>query len=287
VPRQMRPSWLSAVWQTSQLSSGAMPWRWDLWLAWSALPFALLVLGLCLLQLPLSTQQAVFLTLNRSAAQLPAEFWSFWTLLGDTTVLFALVSPLLLWRPQALMACVAAVPAGALFSVVVKRVSDLPRPGAVLELEQFQLIGPLLTRHSFPSGHAITAFAVAVAVLATAAPRLNSWRSGALLLLVLGGASAVGLSRVAVGAHWPLDVLFGAAGGWLAGLSGALLSRVYRSGWQQPRHQMLLAAGLAAAGAWLVWRPLDYPLGAPALWLAAASSWTCLLVLVLRSRRRY
>jgi hypothetical protein len=83
-----------------------------------------------------------------------------------------------------------------------------------------------------------------------------------------------------------LDVVFGAAGGWLAGLSGALLTRTYRSGWQSPRHQMLLAAGLAAAGAWLVWRPLDYPLGAPALWLAAASSWTCLLALVLRSRRR-
>ncbi|NDG41892.1 MAG: phosphatase PAP2 family protein [Betaproteobacteria bacterium] len=284
--RPLRPSPLVAVRHTPQRLSDTLPWRRDQWLAWSALPLAALMLGLWLLQLPLSAQHIAFLSLNRLATRLPAEFWSFCTLLGDTTVLFALMSPLLLWRPQALMACMAAVPAGALFSVVVKHVSDIPRPGAVLELGQFHLIGPLLTRHSFPSGHAITAFAAAAAVLATAAPRLKSRRSGALLLLVLGLATTVGMSRVAVGAHWPLDVLFGAAGGWLAGLSGALLTRTYRSAWQSPRHQMVLAACLAAASTWLVLRPLDYKLGAPALWLAAASSWACLLALVLRSRPR-
>lgn len=65
---------------------------------------------------------------------------------------------------------------------------------------------------SFPSGHAASAFAAAVA-LGYMAPR---WR-----MALLGAALLVGLSRVIVGAHYPSDVLAGAALGsavaaWLA-----------------------------------------------------------------------
>jgi len=38
----------------------------------------------------------------------------------------------------------------------------------------------------------------------------------------------VAISRVAVGAHWPLDVVAGAVLGWLAGLSGAVIAHRYR-----------------------------------------------------------
>ena len=61
---------------------------------------------------------------------------------------------------------------------------------------------------SFPSGHATVGFACA-AVLARAAPRL------ALPLYAL--AALVAWSRVHVGVHYPLDVVAGAALGWLIG----------------------------------------------------------------------
>lgn len=61
---------------------------------------------------------------------------------------------------------------------------------------------------SFPSGHATVGFACA-AVLARAAPRL------ALPLYSL--AALVAWSRVHVGVHYPLDVVAGAALGWLIG----------------------------------------------------------------------
>jgi undecaprenyl-diphosphatase len=55
---------------------------------------------------------------------------------------------------------------------------------------------------SFPSGHTVTAFASATA-LAFMAPRLGKW----LLLL----AALIEVSRVIVGAHYPSDVIAGAA----------------------------------------------------------------------------
>jgi membrane-associated phospholipid phosphatase len=222
----------------------------------------------------------LFLRLNAASAALPAPVWSFLTLLGDTSILLAILSPLLLWRPQALMACVAAVPAGGLASVLLKRLFEQPRPAGVLDAAQFQIIGPILSHHSFPSGHSITAFAVAAALLAAPAPGGGARRPAWAVAGVLAMAAAVGFSRVAVGAHWPLDVVGGALTGWLAGLSGAALVR--RSGLgagtgggpslQARRSVYALAAVLAGVGSWLFLSQPAYPQGVAAVWLAGACS---------------
>ncbi len=66
---------------------------------------------------------------------------------------------------------------------------------------------------SFPSGHAMTSFAVASAVAAHAgAPK---W----LKILLLGTATAISVSRVTGYRHWPSDVYFGAFSGVLIGRS--------------------------------------------------------------------
>jgi undecaprenyl-diphosphatase len=74
--------------------------------------------------------------------------------------------------------------------------------------------GPPLKEHSFPSGHAQAAMTAAMA-FGFLYPRLR-W-------LLVGVAVLVALARVAVGAHFPLDVLAGAgigaacaSGVWLA-----------------------------------------------------------------------
>lgn len=110
----------------------------------------------------------------------------------------------------ALLASTAAVHVG-------KLLWDRPRP--LLVLFDVNIVGsPLFTR-SFPSGHTSAAFAAAVACGAFL-PRAR-W-----VLLPL--ATAVGLSRVYLGVHFPLDVI---AGGLIGGMCGWAASACIRRGW--------------------------------------------------------
>ena len=192
-------------------------------------------------------QQAVFLAWNASFALLPSALWWAFTLLGDSTVLLALLALFVLGRPRVWAAALASVPAGAVLSASVKHWAGVPRPAAVLDQTWFNLIGPALHHNSFPSGHTISAFAAAAAVLATCAARPQRGRDWILIACGLLAATAIALSRVAVGAHWPLDLVAGAAIGWLAGLSGAALAR-YPGWW----HWLFCGAGRPASGAGLI-----------------------------------
>jgi len=139
-------------------------------------------------------------------------------------VLMPALALLTLRKPQAWAAVVASVPTAALMSVLGKHWSAVARPAAVLDASSFTLIGEALRYNSFPSGHSITVFAAAAAVLATLLPSPRTSRARLLLAAGVTVALMIALSRVAVGAHWLADVLAGGAGGWLAGLSGAALA---------------------------------------------------------------
>jgi len=67
----------------------------------------------------------------------------------------------------------------------------------------------------FPSGHAMAAMALAVLALGAAWPSLPGRAKLAALAAAASGVAVVGLSRVALGAHWMSDVV----GGWLFGLA--------------------------------------------------------------------
>lgn len=175
--------------------------------------------GMALL-LPGQGNQALFLTVNHAASMLPAALWANLTAIGDTLVAFALLLPFARRRPDVAAAILLSTLFALLYVHGVKNLAALPRPAAVLDCEAFNVIGPALRAGAFPSGHTATVFALA-ALLGAQLP----WRLLTPLLLL---AALVGLSRIAVGAHWPSDVLAGAAGGWLAGLAGVALAQRWR-----------------------------------------------------------
>jgi undecaprenyl-diphosphatase len=99
-----------------------------------------------------------------------------------------------------------------LLSQGLKRSLNRARPTSAIE--GFTALADNPDAFSFPSGHTSAAFAAAVA-FAGAPARLGP------LSLVLG--TGIGLSRVYLGAHYPLDVAAGAALGSVAGMAARLL----------------------------------------------------------------
>jgi membrane-associated phospholipid phosphatase len=166
----------------------------------------------------LAWNQSLFVWMNHTATVLPDWLWASLTITGHTSLLFALFAPLLLPRVPngrvVVTGLFAASLLGGVVSTLAKESFQIPRPPAVLAAEQFHLIGHKLDLVSFPSGHTLAAFAAA-ALLALGL-RLRGWWLVAPFTL----ACLVGLSRIAVGAHWPLDVLGGAALGLACGWAG-------------------------------------------------------------------
>lgn len=161
-----------------------------------------------------------FQLLNTAFAQLPSWLWQWLTVLGDERVALALALFLSYRHPRVFWTLICAALVAIAYSRGLKPLVDAARPPAVLTADAFQLIGEGHRSESFPSGHSVTA-AVLFGVLAYFSPR---WRLALSIVAVI-----VGLSRVAVGVHWPVDVLAGLAGGALAALAGVWLAR--RSSW--------------------------------------------------------
>lgn len=166
-----------------------MGWTAHQWQAWSFPALTLLAMlgGVILWDGGVAhlsacpAQQMAFLAVNGGSTILPAWFWYGLTGLGDAAVLMPALALLTLRKPQAWAAVVASVPTAALMSVLGKHWSAVARPAAVLDASSFTLIGEALRYNSFPSGHSITVFAAAAAVLATLLPSPRTSRARLLL----------------------------------------------------------------------------------------------------------
>ena len=123
---------------------------------------------------------------------------------------------------------VAATSAGAVFNTGLKHLFARVRPDLVPH-------EVAVTNASFPSGHAFGAAMVYLTLAALLSQRIEQQAARALLLALAAGlVAAVGVSRVALGVHWPSDVL----AGWAAGAAWAFASWLVAeaTGWIAPRH---------------------------------------------------
>lgn len=190
--------------------SNRSPWVW-------AVP-AISAIGALFIWLS-DLNQSLFLSLNSlGRSELSGLFWANATLLGDVLVAFALLGLFAHRRFDIVWALLLA----ALFSTawvhIPKNLLEVLRPLAVLGADAVHVIGVPLHKHSFPSGHTTTAFTLAGIICLQRVP--PAMAVAALILAMLAG-----ISRAVVGAHWPLDILAGAFGGWLCAFIGVLLAR--------------------------------------------------------------
>lgn len=100
---------------------------------------------------------------------------------------------------------------------IAKAAFAFPRPSTALGESVFHVVGTPDSRYTMPSGHATYA-----AVLAAAVWPLLGWPARCALLAFIAG---VGWSRIALGAHFPADVLAGFALGWLCVVAAGPVAR--------------------------------------------------------------
>ena len=206
-------------------------------------------------------EPALFVAINTLCAPVAASVWASLSLLGNGWGVLGITAPLLVLAPRLMWAWLCAAPFAMLFARLGKGLIESPRPAAVVDNAQMRVVGELLHNVSMPSGHTLTAFAVASA-LYFALPAARRARHGGLFVLAAG----TGLSRMAVGAHWAGDVAVGASLGILAGLLGHVLWQRMGSAHLQPTawSLRLVAALLVAAAYNLVSEGLDFAEALPA-----------------------
>ena len=212
-------------------------------------------------------QSSTFLFINRFTQLLPDTLWAWLTFLGNGWGVFALAFPLLLLAPRMLTAGIFAGGIAALASTVLKGLFDLPRPAGVLTDGSFYRIGEALLYKAFPSGHTLTAFAIASALYFSVG---KDKRAPLMPLFLL--ATLVGLSRSAVGAHWLTDVLGGAGVGIWCGMLGALAADQFPENQLGPRKiwsHLIALGGVIAMYAHLT-QIMDLDLNLPLQYLSIA-----------------
>jgi membrane-associated phospholipid phosphatase len=170
------------------------------------------------------TNHGLFLMLNHAGHRLGENFWVNLTLLGDGAVALAVVLPCIRRSPQCFWAALIAAVLATVYVQGMKQVINVPRPPAWFAPSEFFQTGPVYHAVSFPSGHAAAIFAIS-GIWIMSQNRHYLLRAALLALAVL-----VSLSRVMVGVHWPLDLLGGMLGGWLAAWCGLVLYARY--GWR-------------------------------------------------------
>ena len=206
------------------------------------------------------------------------DAWLFLTQMGDSAWVLLVLLAFAARSPQRLAWLLKSWVLGAVVAPVLKRVWDTPRPLSVLDPALLQVVGqPAAGNHAMPSGHALAA-GTWVALWFCFLPR-SPWGHAARGLALFSGL-AVALSRVAVGAHWPGDVLTGFGLGmllvalalawesrrpwairlqtawvWpaLLALQALLLWVLWQQPWEGMGKQVANAFGLAMALASLTW----------------------------------
>lgn len=190
---------------------------------WVWLPpaFFLLLAGVVLLT---HSNKELFLLINQASLFTGDKLWAVLTFFSDGLVSFVILLPFIYRKPRLIWAVFIAAVLFTLFGQAVKHIARVPRPPQVFSPDEFHLIGPDWGHNSFPSGHASMIFNLAGVFCLTVR---KNWIRFCLISL----AAIIALSRIVVGVHWPVDVLAGAALGWITVWIGLVISKKTSWAW--------------------------------------------------------
>ena len=171
-----------------------------------------------------SIERGLFRIANDTPSFFETPTWQVMQLGNGIMILIAPLVAIVCRRYRLAIILAAASGAAYLLARVAKDIVSRPRPAGLLHNVHLRP-GSTAAGNGYPSGHAAVAFALATVLCLMIGPKLRSHA----VALILAGAGIVGFARVYVGAHFPLDVVGGAALGIIVGIAAVTASHFFET----------------------------------------------------------
>ncbi len=168
-------------------------------------------------------QKDLFFFINHHLGYYKTSIYNI-TQLGDASILLSFLIIFVIYAPKMWEALLSASLLSLLFSWFFKNLFLVPRPSELYNNSSFIIVGKTAVGFaSLPSGHSITVFTTLAVVLFAFLPKILTQKILWVFSLLFIGTLIV-FTRVGVGAHHPLDVIFGSIIGYISGLLGIFFS---------------------------------------------------------------
>ena len=169
--------------------------------------------------------QSLFLRLNHAAQFMPITWWGYITYLGDGMAVGCILAVVYRKDPKIALVGIIAVLTSGIIVQLLKSYFSISRPAGILNLDEFYLFGDILKSRGFPSGHSSTAFSLLGTFFYICVNNKQGW-------LFFSAALLIAFSRVAIGIHWPADIIAGSMIGLAAIYLTSIKLKTYTPGYK-------------------------------------------------------
>ena len=174
-------------------------------------------------------QENLFFYMNSILSEIPNIQINL-TQLGNPLILFSFLTVFIIYTPRFWITILISTIISAILSFILKELIDVPRPSVLFNHDSFVIIGEIHSGYaSLPSGHSMTVFTAITLLLFAFMPKDFNSKIAWVIFVVMLGVFLV-ISRIGVGAHFPLDVVIGSSIGYMIALLAIVITNKTKCG---------------------------------------------------------
>jgi len=197
--------------------------------------------------------EQLFFYINNLSSYTGQWIWPILTIFGDPVIILCIGLSFIHFQPKIALAILPAIFLGIILVFSMKWGLNVARPSLTLDPGQFVLLGKSPISPAFPSGHT-------TGIMALATLMLLYCRRHIIGITIIILALIIAISRIMVGAHWPLDI----GGGMVLGWGIAVTTHIFTQNWEyNSNKQIFLSIGLLISSIFLIFKNTGYPITYP------------------------